>query len=136
MKIQLPSIDKQKSIVYEIATRDAISQLQANLLAPKLPPQSEIVEWTLPSDHLLRENEGWAPPHPDIVGSYFRHFQHHFPEYNTDKKLAFLLGLSSDRRIREFKSGEAKVPYGIWRKFLTLTGRVPQDIIKVLAFMG
>jgi len=109
VKIQLPSIDKQKSIVYEIATRDAISQLQANLLAPKLPPQSEIVEWTL---------------------------QHHFPEYNTDKKLAFLLGLSSDRRIREFKSGEAKVPYGIWRKFLILTGRVPQDIIKVLAFMG
>ncbi len=37
MKIQLPSIDKQKSIVYEIATKDAISQLQANLLAPKLP---------------------------------------------------------------------------------------------------
>lgn len=136
MEIQLPNMEIQKSVVYEMATREAIAQLQTNLLAPKLPPQSEIAEWSYPSDHLLRENEGWSPPHADIVGSYFRHFQHHFPEYGTDKKLALLLGLSSDRRIRDFKAGSTNVPYGIWRKFLVITGRVPQDIIKVIAFMG
>jgi hypothetical protein len=70
------------------------------------------------------------------VGAYFRHFQAHFPEHGTDAKLAALLGLSSDRRIREFKNGSRKVPYGIWRSFLVLTGRAPQDILPVLGYMA
>ncbi len=85
--------------------------------------------------HLLREREGWEPPHPDIVGAYFRNFQGHFPEYGTDEKLAALLGLSSNRRIREFKNGDRKVPYGVWRTFLVLTGRAPQDILAVLGYL-
>ena len=97
-----------------------------------LPPPSEIDENAYSNAHLLRVHEGWEPPHPDLVGAYFRHFQHHFPDYGTDQKLAELLGLSSDRRIREFKNGSRKVPYEIWRKFLVITGRVPQEVIKVL----
>ncbi|KPY67013.1 Uncharacterized protein ALO94_05204, partial [Pseudomonas syringae pv. spinaceae] len=31
---------------------------------------------------------------------------------------------------------DRKVPYGVWRHFLVLTGRAPQDIIPVLAFMA
>lgn len=77
----------------------------------------------------------WEAPSPDVIGAYFRHFQEAFPEYGTDGKLAALLGISSDRRIREYKQGRQKMPYGIWRRFLVLTGRVPQDIIPVLAFM-
>lgn len=37
--------------------------------------------------------------------------------------------------IGAFKDGSKALPYGVWRRFLVLTGRVPQEIIPVLAFM-
>ncbi|AGN33500.1 hypothetical protein PflA506_p0022 (plasmid) [Pseudomonas fluorescens A506] len=139
MRIELPDMAAQQEMVFQSGTRAGIDQLYANLEAPRLPPQSEIDEDSYSRKHLLRDSEGWEAPHPDIVGAYFRHFQSHFVDYNTDKKLAALLGLrgtSIDRRIRSFKDGGTPVPYGIWRHFLVLTGRVPQDVIPVLAFMG
>lgn len=135
MKIQLPSIGQQQKVIYEESTKTAIKQLKENLKAPELPPQKEVDESLYSRKHLLRESEGWEAPDPEIVRAYFRHFQEHFPEYGTDKKMAALLGVSSDRRVRAMKEGSRKVPYGVWRKFLVLTGRAPQDIIKVLAFM-
>lgn len=134
--IDLPSIADQQAAVFQLATQAAIEQLQRNLQAPRLPAQTEIDESQYPRTHLLREHEGWEAPHPDIVGAYFRHFQKHFPEHGSDGKLASLLGLSSDRRVRDFKQGERKVPYGIWRQFLVITGRAPQDVLPVMAFMG
>jgi hypothetical protein len=136
MIIELPDIATQQALIFEEGTRAAIAQLKANLSAPRLPPQSEIDESQYPRTHLLREREGWEPPNPDVVSAYFRHFQSHFKEYGTDAKLATLLGLSSDRRVRSFKEGSTTVPYGVWRHFLVVTGRVPQDVIPVLAFMA
>ena len=136
MKIDLPGISDQQALVFTAATEAAIDQLRRNLAAPRVPPQQEVDESQYPRTHLLREAEGWQAPHPDIVGAYFRHFQHHFPEYDTDRKLAQLLGLSGDRRVREFKQGERKVPYGVWRHFLVITGRAPQDVLPVLAYMA
>lgn len=136
MKIDLPGIADQQALVFTAATEAAIEQLRRNLAAPRVPPQQEVDESQYPRTHLLREAEGWQAPHPDIVGAYFRHFQHHFPEYDTDRKLAQLLGLSGDRRVREFKQGERKVPYGVWRHFLVITGRAPQDVLPVLAYMA
>lgn len=135
MKIELPSIADQQRLILEQATKSAIAQLKDNLNAPRIPGQTEVSEDDYPRTHLLREHEGWEAPHPDIVGAYFRHFQQHFPEYGTDKKLAALLGLSSDRRVREFKEGGRKVPYGVWRSFLVMTGRAPQDVLPVFAVM-
>lgn len=136
LEIPLPSIEEQQRIVFEAATTAAIEQLKANLDAPRYQGQTELDESTLGRAHLLREHEGWEAPSPDIVGAYFRHFQGHFPEYGTDGRLATLLGVSSDRRVRDYKQGVRKVPYGVWRRFLVLTGRVPQDILPVLAFMA
>ncbi|MBP4002423.1 hypothetical protein [Pseudomonas koreensis] len=136
MKIDLPNIAEQQAFVFEAATQAAISQLQENLKAPRLPAQTEIDEDQYPRSHLLTESEGWSPPHQDLIGAYFRHFQAHFPAYNTDAKLAALLGLSSDRRVRAFKDGSKAPPYGVWRRFLVMTGRVPQEIIPVFAFMA
>lgn len=136
IEIPLPTIEKQQAYVFEAATDAAIRQLKANLKAPKLPGQKELNEEQYSRAHLLREDEGWEAPPEDVVGAYFRHFQAAFPEYNTDAKMAGLLGVSSDRRIREYKQGRCKVPYGVWRRFLVLTGRVPQDIIPVMAFMA
>jgi hypothetical protein len=136
MEIDVPSIHEQQIAIFEEATKHAIAQLKKNLKAKRLEPQNLIDENEYPRTHLLREDEGWEPPHKEIVVAYFRHFQNAFPEYDTDAKLAKLLGLSSDRRVREYKGGARKVPYGVWNKFLVLTGRVPQDVLPVLAFMG
>ena len=136
MKLTLPSIQDQQAAIFQAATDTAIKQLRANLKAPRLPAQTAIDESTLPRTHLLREAEGWEAPDPAIVRAYFRHFQDAFPEYDTDARLAKLLGLSSDRRVREFKEGRRKVPYELWRKFLVITGRAPQDVLPVLAFMA
>jgi len=136
MKIELPSITQQQKTIFEENTKAAIDQLKKNLKAPVIPGQTEIDESQYPRTHLLREHEGWEPPHQDIIGAYFRHFQQHFPDYNTDGKLAALLGLTSDRRVREYKSAARTIPYGVWRHFLVLTGRAQQEIIEVKAFMG
>jgi hypothetical protein len=136
MVIELPDIATQQAMIFEEGTKAAIAQLKANLEAPRVSPQTEVDESQYPRTHLLREREGWKPPHPDIIGAYFRHFQSHFKEYDTDAKLAVLLGLSTNRRVRAFKEGSTPVPYGVWRHFLVMTGRVPQDVIPVLAFMA
>ena len=44
-------------------------------------------------------------------------------------------GNNTERRLRSFKSGESKPPYGIWRKILVATGRAPQEVDPVIAFM-
>lgn len=135
MKIDLPNIEEQRRIIFEESTKESMRILKDNLQVPVLPKQDEINESDYSSAHRLLESQGWEAPHADIVGAYFRHFQTHFPEYNTDKKLAGLLGLSSDRRIREFKQGSRKVPYDVWRHFLVITGREPQSVVRVFAYM-
>lgn len=135
MKIDLPNIEEQRRIIFEESTKESMRILKDNLQVPVLPKQDEINESDYSSAHRLLESQGWEAPHADIVGAYFRHFQTHFPEYNTDKKLAGLLGLSSDRRIREFKQGARKVPYDVWRHFLVITGREPQSVVRVFAYM-
>ncbi len=134
MKIHLPDIKTQKKLIFEEATKEAIRILNANLKAPHYPGVTEIDESKYPNTHLLREHEGWESPHSDIVAAYFRQFQSVFPEYGTDGRLANFLGLSSDRRVRAFKSGDKTVPYGVWRKFLIVTGRVPQDVLNVMGY--
>jgi hypothetical protein len=133
IEIPLPSIEDQQAAIFREATAEGVRQLQANLSAPVLPglkyPGEE-------RSHLLRQDEGWVAPNNDLIDAYFKHFQKAFPEYGTDAKLATLLGMSSDRRVREYKQGRSKIPYGIWRRFLVLTGRAPQEIIPVLAFMA
>lgn len=136
IKIPLASISDQQRYIFKVSTEASLDILKKNLKAPVIPGQTEIDESRYPRTHLLREHEGWEPPHEDIIGAYFRHFQQHFPDYGTDAKLAALLGLTSDRRVREYKSGDRTIPYGVWRHFLVLTGRAPQEIIEVKAFMG
>jgi hypothetical protein len=136
MKIALPSIANQQRFIFEESTKKSIEQLKINLKAPVIQGQTEVDENKYPRTHLLREHEGWEPPHQDIIGAYFRHFQTHFPDYGTDAKLAGLLGLTSDRRVREYKSAGRTIPYGVWRLFLVMTGRAPQEIIKVFSFMS
>jgi len=136
MKIDLPNISEQQQVVFEESTKAAIKTLKKNLEAPRLPPQTFVDESNYPNTHLLRKNEGWEAPHKDIVDAYFKQIQEHFPEYSSDRLLAPLLGVKSARRLREYKQGKYKAPYGLWRKLLKITGRAPQDVYEVLGFMG
>jgi hypothetical protein len=133
IEIPLPDIREQQALIFKEATEAGIKQLQDNLAAPVIPG---LVVRGDDMSHLLRQEEGWIAPQKDVLDAYFKHFQKAFPEYGTDAKLARLLGLSSDRRVREYKQGRSNIPYGVWRRFLVLTGRAPQDIIPVLAFMA
>lgn len=138
MEIKLPSLQEQQRLV-DIKTEieeSAGTMIAVLMSAPDFPAQSEVDESQYSAAHLLTEAEGWEPPHPDIVGAYFRQFQAIFTDYGSDAKLAKLLGLSSDRRIREYKQGVSKVPYGVWRKFLVMTGRAAQEAIHVFGFFG
>ncbi|RMN13942.1 hypothetical protein [Pseudomonas syringae group genomosp. 3] len=138
MKIVIPSIEEQQEVIFQQGIKDGIKQLEMNLRAKRYSAQTQIDESVYRREHLLRENEGWQAPEPELVKAYFRHFQDLFPDYGTDAKLATLLGIhggGNDRRIRAFKDGSKKTPYGIWRRFLVLTGEVPQEIIPVLGIL-
>lgn len=136
MKIDLPSIEQQQKFIFQAATEDAIAQLRANLQAPRIEDLG-IDESLYSRDHLLTE-ERWQTPHPEIVRAYLEQFQRH-THYKTDKALAAWLGLKgnqAERRLRAYKTGDESPPFGIWRKLLVATGRVPQEIIPVIAFMS
>ncbi|WP_262145287.1 hypothetical protein [Serratia ficaria] len=134
MDFELPSLRQQREIVYRANVDKACGQLKDNLNAPhfrQFDPRYE--DPSLYSQaHLRKENEGWEPPAPDLVYAYFSHFKS-VQSYASDKELAHLLGIT-DRQIRRFKSGETPVPYGIWHKFLVITGRKVQDIYPVIGF--
>lgn len=136
MKIELPDISTQHFRVFEESTKAAIAVLAANLDSPRLSSQTLIDESQFARTHLLRKREGWEPPDPAVVRAYFAHFQSCFDQFGTDEKLAALLGLSTKRRIRAFKNGGTTVPYDVWRHFLVLTGRAPQDVVAVMAVIG
>nr|WP_133462496.1 hypothetical protein [Scandinavium goeteborgense] len=109
--------------------------LRDNLDAPQYGTAPDAPAALCEGKHLLTEREGWQPPAPELVNTWFTHFQTCFPEYGSDNKLAALLGLNGNnagRRIRAYCAGETAIPYGIWRRFLVFTGRVSQEIIPVL----
>lgn len=135
MKIKLPNIAAQQRFNFEVATKAGIEQLEKNLKAPVIE-DLELDESDYDNSHLLSEDR-WEAPHPDIVHAYIDQLKRN-SEYTTDAAVVQWLGLkgsNAERRLRAYKSGESKPPYGIWRKILVATGRVPQEIEPVIAFM-
>lgn len=135
MEIKIPSIEAQKRFIFEQGTREAIQQLEQNLNAPVVQDLG-LDESQYSNEHLLPEHR-WKPPHADIAGAYIDQFKRH-TDYKTDKALAEWLGLrgnNAERRIRAYRDGSDSPPYGVWRKLLVASGRVPQEIIPVIAFM-
>ncbi|EEE2004497.1 hypothetical protein CI266_004931 [Salmonella enterica subsp. enterica serovar Kotte] len=138
IEIALPDIYEQHRIVYADRVEKACTQLRDNLAAPRKRVHCSVNPADYGTAHMALENEGWQPPAAILVEAWFLQFMDAFPEYGTDKKLAELLGLtgsSNDRRIRSFRKGERPVPYGVWRRFLVITGRVNQEILPVMAFI-
>lgn len=129
--IKLPPIDDQMKFVFEESTKTNIQTLKNNLNAERL--RLEFDEANYPKTHLKRNHAGWEAPHYDIVRAYFKQFKANSP-YDTDEKIAHYLGLSGFRMIQKYMSGERKVTYHIWRKFLIATGRVPQDVQEVFFY--
>lgn len=136
MEINIPSIREQQRFIFEQATREGIRQLEQNLNAPEIEDLG-LDESQYSNAHLLPEDR-WQPPHPDIVYAYIEQFKRH-SDYKSDKAVAQWLGMrgnNAERNLRAFKTGESKPPYGIWRRLLVATGRVPQEIVAVVGFLG
>ena len=135
MKIKVPKMAAQQRFIFEVATKAGIEQLEKNLQAPVFD-DLELDESDYDNSHLLSEDR-WKPPHPDIIHAYIDQLKRN-SEYTTDAAIVKWLGLkgnNAERRLRAYKSGESKPPYGIWRRVLVATGRVPQEIEPVIGFM-
>lgn len=137
MEIKLPDIAEQKAAVRRDNVRKAVEQLHNGLDAPHIAGPARFNYRAYNTAHLRTETEGWEAPPQEVVNAWFEHFKASFPAYSSDKKLGTLLGLTAhaDRRMRAFRLGERKVPYGIWRRFLVMTGRVSQEITPVLVIV-
>ena len=136
MEIKIPGMEEQKRFVFEQATKAAIEQLQQNLQAPVIKDLA-LDESQFSNEHLLPEGR-WQPPHPDVICAYLEQFKRHSP-YKSDKAIAEFLGLNKkngERRLRAYKTGEERPPFGIWRRLLVATGRVPQEVVEVIGFLG
>jgi hypothetical protein len=136
VEIELPGMPEQKAIVRREKILKAVEQLHSGLEAPQMPGPANFNYRDYDTRHLLTEAQGWEPPPYEVVNAWFEHFKSHFPDYSSDLKLGQLLGLkggngNGDRRMRAFRLGERPVPYGIWRRFLVMTGRVVQEITPV-----
>lgn len=133
--IELPDTNEQHLILLRDGVERGCKALLNNLNAPRYGSVPDFNAVIYGEKHLLRENEGWQAPAPELIRAWFGQFQTVFTEYDSEDKLAALFGLhgkQGGRRIRAFKSGETPIPYGIWRHFLVLTGRASQEIIPVL----
>lgn len=138
IEIDLPDMGSQKEFVRRENVHRAVAELEKGLNAPRMRGPESFNYRDYSTRHLLTEAEGWEPPVHEVVNAWFEHFKSNFPEYSSDKKLGQLLGLAGsnvDRQMRKFRFGERRVPYGIWRRFLVITGRVSQEIIPVLVII-
>lgn len=135
IKITLPSLNIQRMEIFKNGIEESINALRSNATAAPYPRAKAVDYSTLDERYFLTVEQGWiAPPHK-LVNAWFEQFKSTIPEYGSDSSLAALLGIHSNgasRRIREYRNGEKPIPYGIWRKFLVITGRVPQEIYPVL----
>lgn len=141
MKIELdiPPVEEQKRILYAAEVEKSCELLKANCAAPARGDASGIDPSVFGDAHLKTDTEGWEPPPAELVNTWFLQFKNAVPEFGTDEKLGILLGIRGagvDRRIRAFRSGDKPVPYGIWRRFLVITGRVNQEIYPVIGFFA
>ena len=138
IEIDLPDMGSQKEFVRREDVRRACAELEDSLNAPRMSGPESFSYRDYSTRHLLTEAEGWEAPAHTVVNAWFEHFKSNFPEYSSDKTLGQLLGLRGnnvDRRIRQYRFGERPVPYGVWRRFLVMTGRVSQEIIPVLVII-
>lgn len=135
ISIELPDTNEQHLILLRDGVERGCAALRENLNAPHYGSVPDFNAAIYGEKHLLKENEGWEAPAPEVIRAWFGQFQRVFSAYDSEEKLAALLGLhgkQAGRRIRAFENGEMPIPYGVWRRFLVLTGRVSQEIIPVL----
>ncbi|KFX10725.1 hypothetical protein JV34_22645 [Pectobacterium atrosepticum] len=133
--IPLPSMDTQRLMILEMDTEKAITILKSNLLGKRFSKADGIDYSALDERIFFTQDQGWVAPPPELIDAWFNQVKNLFTEYSSDRKLGNLLGLqgdSADRRIRAYRKGSEVIPYGIWRNFLELTGRVAVDVRPVI----
>lgn len=135
ISFDVPDVSEQRIFLLEQGVDEGIKILKNNLTARRFPKSKQVDYNALSDKFFLTQEQGWSAPPGALVDAWFEQFKSSFPEYGSDEKLANLLGIRSkgaSRQIRAFRSGEKDIPYGIWRRFLVITGRVSQEIYPVL----
>lgn len=133
----LPGLNDQAKFVALARAKEiyqAIETLcnQPSIETPLLLNGEPVNERDYPTTHLL-DKDNYEPPHPDLVKAYFDQLKAYDSQY-TESGIAKLLGLSSGRAIRGFKSGDRPVPFAVWRRFLVATGRAAMDMPALVGF--
>lgn len=135
ISFSIPSLSEQRIFLLEQGIDEGIKTLKSNLSAKRFPKSKRVDYDSLDEKPFLTQEQGWTAPPGTLVDAWFEQFKSSFPEYGSDEKLANLLGIrtkGASRQIRAFRSGEKDIPYGIWRRFLVITGRASQEIYPVL----
>lgn len=135
IEIALPSMKAQRLMILEKDTEIAVTTLKSNLLGVEFPKADGVNYSAIDARVFLTVEQGWVAPDHELVNAWFNQVKDNFSDYRTDAKLGNLLGLhggGADRRIRAYRNGDETIPYGIWRKFLELTGRVVPEVKPVL----
>jgi len=133
--INLPSLEEQRLMILKADTERAVSVLKDNLNAKEFPKANSVDYKAIDPRIFNTLEQGWIAPPAYLIDAWFNQLKTTFKEYSSDGKLGSLLGLqgsSADRRIRAYRNGAETIPYGIWRTFLELTGRVVVDVKPVL----
>lgn len=135
IEISLPSMKAQRLMILEKDTEIAVTTLKSNLLGVEFPKADGVNYSAIDARVFLTVEQGWVAPDHELVNAWFNQVKDNFSDYRTDEKLGNLLGLlggGAARRIRAYRNGDETIPYGIWRKFLELTGRVVPEVKPVL----
>jgi hypothetical protein len=135
ISFSIPSLSEQRLVLLEQGIDEGIKTLKSNLSAKRFPKSKRVDYDSLDEKPFLTQEQGWSAPPGALVDAWFEQFKSSFPQYGSDEKIANLLGIrtkGASRQIRAFRSGEKDIPYGIWRRFLVITGRVSQEIYPVL----
>lgn len=132
-EIQLPSIEDQAKTVALLRANEVLTFIKSKTEQKAIELPLSVKESDYPNSHLLPEDRGYEPPHHELVAAYFEQLKAFDKKY-TNSGVATLLGLADGRSIRRYTSGEKKVPYDVWRRFLIATGRAPIDIPNIIGF--
>jgi len=131
--IPMIPLDAQRRMVFDLANKEAVKQLEVNANAPVIEPFTGFNESLFSADHLLDKHAGFESPHADIVKAYCDQLKQFDTRYTQAEIAREILGINA-RRLREYIQGKHKVPFELWQRMLVATGRTPQHIIKVVAY--
>ncbi len=129
----MPGLEDQAKFVAKQRAQEIVQYIDDRINENSIDIALSVDENNYSKTHLLEKDKGFEPPHHELVTAYFEQLKAYDKQY-TNQGLATFLGLADGRSVRRYTSGEKKIPYDVWRKFLVATGRAPIDRPVMIGF--